>query len=751
MSANKKNKTNQPEGMGLDDRSSARRVTRSKRTTEQKPKADTSGINDVAKGAKKTSDGITQTSQGAARVAGGDITGAKDAVQGLSNTTKGAQEMNQGVDQLKESADEMDSFNPDKLNLDDDPNHSDDGGINKKKDLSDNPKNSKNKDSMFDDEGDSSSKDETDKDDSLHNDLDDMGLDGKKKGMKDLLDDSGDNNSDGDDKLSLKDDDDDDTLDFKDVKRGAKTAVTSSQAAIGASAMKSMMLMIQWLKGLAMQAAALASTIWTSIAAFAQAAVTFVANVTGISFVMSAITTAGTVILAGATVVASVITVAETNTDEEMKSDPLVCVPTTSSVKDSVSEWEDGGETSALRYESVNKAWSVFSEMGIDKKVAAGILGNFSAESGVDPTGVETIYSEPYRIGERKQHAMDVGFDVMQIDASYGIANTGVKLVGIGLGQWSNGRNTVLTTYAEDRGLDWYDIGTQLAFMFDGDNQSSVDILWDIANQDGITIDEATERFVREWEIPAVVNLEPRVAAASKIALDIETMTVDTDYAQSIISQMNVDKAEGNHHRSSYLQDDGCGDEVRSHYSGLADGTGVFPDVEGHMWAPKDLPSEVEPFTYDPKDAGMEYASSGGWIVNNNPGQCVAFSDSYMENLYPPLKRPGGVNGGDSAKAWYEKHHKEYGGELNKTPQAGAIFSHENSGIYGHTGVVQHVFANGDILVAEQNINGISGDNNKTPYTWGWRYFSVSDYRDDAGYSHDWVFWKPDLEPQWKK
>lgn len=763
----------QPKGMGLDQKKSS-----SGSSKPEKAKQASSGIKDVSEGADKTAKGATRASQGAGRVASGDVSGVKDAVGGSIDTAKGAKQMGDGAKDINQASKPDKKKNSRKRGPKDateggkggDSTHATlMGGRSQNNSQRRDPYNPDNYESLFKDDDDATNSKSDDSNDSSNGDVDDKKKDKKDdkndsssksddkddddenspKGMKDLLDEGDGASDDGGSEDALMDEGGDGAPDMGNIKRRATQGMAVGAAGAGAATMKAFLALIKWLKGLAAQFVAGLQSVWASIMGALSTAASWVASVTGLSALASAASVVATVAVAGATAIGGILSVSD---DDGIRDDTLVCLPNTTEVSAQVMDWEDG-ETSVLRQENINKAWSVFSEMGVNQEVAAGILGNFSAESGVDPTGVETIYDEPYTIGPKKQAAQDAGFKVESIDAAYGNKFPGVKLVGIGLGQWSNGRNTTLTNYSKDRGLQWHDIGTQLAFMFDGDNPSDVDVLWDIANTPNISVTEATERFVREWERPAesAKNMSGRQTAAAQIYLNLEQMQVDTDYAQSIISQMNTEVAEGNHNRSSYLQDDGCGATVASHYSGAADGTGVFPDVYATSWDPAGLPSELGPFIYDPLDAGMAYGSGQGWINNQYPGQCVAFADSYMQNLYPGLTRPGGVNGSDVAEAWANKHSDQYGGELSKVPQAGAVFSHSNQGQYGHTGVVQHVFANGDIIVAEQNINGLSGDNNGTPYTWNWRYFSVEDYRDDAGYSYDWSFWKPDMEPQWTK
>lgn len=756
LAEDKKNpKSSQPQGMGLEPGGSSKKqgsasegVKKAAKNSERGKKA-SEGARKASEGASRTAKGAAQASQGAGRVAAGDLSGAKDVAKGAVDTAKGAKQTLDGVKDLKDAASKDDKADLKDMDLDD---------MAKGSQLDD-PYNAANYKSLFDDdepESKDSLFDEKDKDDKDDKDDSDSDTDdGEGKGMKDLLsDDDDDDESDSDSLHNNDSGEDDEDINFKDLAKKASQLEALKTAMSSYAAFQALMRFLEMLYFLAQKAAALVASVWASITGFFSSIGTALVNGAAAvgSFLGTSTAVAGAM-LAGVgttliTVTVVVVTPIVTNQNQRMD-ETLVCNPSSTSISDSTLEWADG-ELSAMKRDSIQKAWSVFSEMGVSREVAAGILGNFAAESGVDPTAVETIGNEPYHIGPRKQHAIDSGFRVEAIDAAYGNRFPGVKIVGIGLGQWSNTRNPMLLDYAADRGLDWFDIGTQLAFMFDAD--SGKDTLWSIVNTPDITVTQAMEDFLDKWEIPAASERERsyqhRLDEALKIALELEIMEVDVDYAQSIISQMNADAAEGNHRRSAYFKDDGCGDTVGSHV-GAPDGTGVFPaSVTGTMWTPETLPSELRQFTYDPADVGMAYAGTSGWIVNGFEGQCVALSQSYMAKLYG-VDYFRGYDGGDVAKGWYANYGDTLGGELSKVPQAGAVFEYMNSGIYGHTGVVQHVFANGDLMVVEQNIAGISGDNNGTPRTWGWRYIPASEYQNDTSRTRDWQFYKPDREPNW--
>lgn len=110
------------------------------------------------------------------------------------------------------------------------------------------------------------------------------------------------------------------------------------------------------------------------------------------------------------------------------------------------------GDFSAQTEENAKTIYSVLSAWGMSDENIAGILGNWSHESGIDPTSVETIFDEKFTIGPRKQAAEAMNFKMAQVDPSYAACFPAIDLMGIGLGQWTNGRNSLLTEYAKSIG-----------------------------------------------------------------------------------------------------------------------------------------------------------------------------------------------------------------------------------------------------------------------------------------------------------
>ena len=74
---------------------------------------------------------------------------------------------------------------------------------------------------------------------------------------------------------------------------------------------------------------------------------------------------------------------------------------------------------------------------------------------------------------------------------------------------------------------------------------------------------------------------------------------------------------------------------------------------------------------------------------------------------------------------------------LRKEPIAGDVFSVGDGVAEGHTGIVSHVFENGDMLVIEQNIQGLSGASRRHKYDtlgvdefeWNYRIITSSEIK----------------------
>lgn len=486
-----------------------------------------------------------------------------------------------------------------------------------------------------------------------------------------------------------------------------------------------------------------------AISGFIQGVVNVGAQVA--NFIASAL-----VFASGIGLVVGAISVANGNnsTTDAIKSDGDVisCAVSDSKTSDAASLTSAVGDVSQMQKDNAEKIYSVMHEIGYDDNFIAGVLGNFQIESGIDPTSIETIYTEPYQIGPRKKHAIEVGYDVMRIDASYGSKYPAIKTVGRGLGQWTNERGDLLIMYAKKLQKDWFDAGVQLAFMIGADTRK--DYMKSRIHQK-MSVEEATSDFLVQWEGNPGDKVGQRTAQAKFWRAQIKDFQVQKEYADSIVNSMDMDMADLNHSlalsASRSEKADACVTEDDEAMDEQLDNTGVWPeDVQGWAWSPATLPDSLKKFTHDPEKYGLKYHGQTGWIEHS--GQCVDFSNSYYSVLYPKQAGITIGNGTATAERWAER----FGGKTSNIPHAGSVFSCDNgySDGAGHTGVVDHVFANGDILIIEQNTS-LSGHNAGMPDTWNWRKITKEEYQGKKKAetnTWNWRFFKPDrVDSKWGK
>lgn len=253
------------------------------------------------------------------------------------------------------------------------------------------------------------------------------------------------------------------------------------------------------------------------------------------------------------------------------------------------------GELTADQLETAKQVYALFKAYGLADTNIAGILGNWESESSLDPTAVETIYSEPRLIpapGMKKYEAWQGSYDYptgpgtwssaspanfmlkfngdmpygkfglrtyngtildKSLLESYSDSHPGIYYMGIGLGQWTNGRNVQLRAYADMHdGYEWYDVELQLMFAIDpsgdGDYLTYVNMLagWD----DEPTPSAAADWFCDHWEgISSASYGAPRRAQAevwyNHITSWVEGVDYDLTAAQAIIASVSASATGG--------------------------------------------------------------------------------------------------------------------------------------------------------------------------------------------------------------
>lgn len=273
--------------------------------------------------------------------------------------------------------------------------------------------------------------------------------------------------------------------------------------------------------------------------------------------------------------------------------------------------------------ENMQKVYSFFKNYGYPDEQIAGILGNWQAESGVDPTSMETYGGiEAYTMGENKTraynslgHNNDFMNEVCQsyinsgwkisgdgpipddssqwdsnpkhsISASGYYGNTtksGTRLYypGIGLGQFTGGRAYNLVVLGEKTAnYNWYDIELQLAYIVSTDSKAT----W-IADWAGKTYDKpetacrdfldggGTDQVESGWEgiTPGSDNIAFRQNNAAAAYVKFAEWTADTNLYDTIMEIAGDAAVDASVDGTSQQIDAGCTSDTVSAGTTLAE------------------------------------------------------------------------------------------------------------------------------------------------------------------------------------
>lgn len=468
---------------------------------------------------------------------------------------------------------------------------------------------------------------------------------------------------------------------------GAKMAGAAA-AVPAAGAVGQIMLLamfVNWLKGMAMALAALASNLGNLLVGVALAAgkavVGAVMSVGGavagavggaVGAAAAGVTTVVSGVVIGSLVVVGTVVGINTSNEIARTDGNIDCRPpaTAALAKVEGSDENVAGKT----LDNAKLVYGVLSAWGMPDENIAGILGNWDAESGIDPTGVETIYNEPFTLGAKKQDAESKGFDVDLVAPEYGARFPGVNLIGIGLGQWSNGRNTQLLDYAKGAGnASWATLETQLGFMISKDSGAPV-----IKNMISTPIGSASEAamyFHDEWERSADT---PALAArrgekANKWMGMLSGWEKNTELADSILAQTGTTVTDANSSRAEAVRSDCL--QVGGATLTMSEGGLTLEQAQEVMDLYK---NEGEQFLRSRFGAGGPGDCGFGKADN-----CVGFS-TYFANKYTSFQRYAPGNGVQTAHSMADM----MGKEVSRTPTPYSVASGPGIGPEGHTFVV---------------------------------------------------------------
>lgn len=181
-------------------------------------------------------------------------------------------------------------------------------------------------------------------------------------------------------------------------------------------------------------------------------------------------------------------------------------------------------------------------QFGVPDINIAGMLGNWTKESGIDPTGVEGIYSEPFQVGPKKQAAMadpqSYVFNSLKprtrIKVNWNAykGRDGVYYPGIGLGGFTGPATTDVLDIAKKNGTNWYDLETQLHYVTDpGGYRGGSTWVEKWKKQNFSSAAQSADWFTKNWE-----GITPSAAVKSG-----ERRSLAQDYMNQFASWGNLD------------------------------------------------------------------------------------------------------------------------------------------------------------------------------------------------------------------
>lgn len=468
---------------------------------------------------------------------------------------------------------------------------------------------------------------------------------------------------------------------------GKTAAAAAAVPAAGAAGQIMVLAMfINWLKGMLMAMAAIAANLWNLFVGLmlgiAKGVVGFFMSIgAGISSAVGgaiSAATAGTasflvtIVVTGTAVFGGVFGLNQQSELAQKDGGPVSCVAPAQRALDKIEGGE--GAPSATVLANAKKIYSVLGAWGMSDENIAGIIGNWQAESGIDPTRVQNSPNSPYIVSPEEQAGAE------------NLNN------GIGLGQWTFGRNQNLRDYASGHSIEWGTIEAQLGFMLSAKEGSDADIVRGMIAEPKGTPGEAALYFHEKWERSAdtAEMLERRATYATEWMGKFSGWTIDQTLANSILAQSGSTLGEANSTRSTQMREEcrGVGQGTLS----LKDGGLTLEEAEALMAL---YVQEGEAFldARYPGDAGPGDCGFG------KADNCVGFS-TYFVNKYTSFDRYAPGNGIRTASSMAEL----MGKKMTNVPTVYSVGSGPGSGPEGHTFVVLGI--QGDMAVVGEAVCG---------------------------------------------
>lgn len=203
----------------------------------------------------------------------------------------------------------------------------------------------------------------------------------------------------------------------------------------------------------------------------------------------------------------------------------------------------------AITLDNAKKVWSVFHAYGLSNEQIAGILGNWSVESGIDPSGFEGIFSEHFQpTGPKHTDAYNnmntwteslfsqyAGKGIGINHAAYK-GSDGNYYPGLGLGQWTGGNGEKLIGAAKSVNKNWYDLDFQLAYALATPSPTGIQDYWNKYKKQSGSASEMAMSFTHDWEGNTGMAYGARQAAAEHWLSQMASWSEDSAFSSSVIA-----------------------------------------------------------------------------------------------------------------------------------------------------------------------------------------------------------------------
>lgn len=411
------------------------------------------------------------------------------------------------------------------------------------------------------------------------------------------------------------------------------------------------------------------------------------------------------------------------------------CKPSKKSNKNSSSTSSDGAsdqdwtKEGTTAYNNAKAAFDLWTSKGLSGEAAAGIIGWTVSEGG---WGI---------VGRAEGHFSNV---IEEASIKYGnvpIPSGNYPVGGGGIYQF-----TPYTKYAELSSPDWEDSAKMNEYVakqmpndwipshdMTGGNHSFEDFAKSTNAEEATLMWNAYERgnqaVIPKAKKQADAKTANEIFNKDKIAFDADAFNKNFGSGKGSGDGAKKSSAKVTKKTKCRTPESSGGTGWRAHK------TGSVNYNDGTPWTREDLPADLKPYALDPESVGLKWGDTSSWeLLCYSYGQCTDFVANMMYHLWEkdgsgPRSTAG--NGYQVVDNWVAK----FGGSSSNEPKAGSVFSTAIG--EQHTGVVSHVFENGDILVVEQNVQGYSGDQIGQQRSWSYRYITVSHYS-------TWKFYDPE-------